>query len=497
MRKIELAGFSIPVVPVLILILVLSLGMRLAYLDRAGFNTNEARDYERALLQVKTGQLEVYGMEVFGLPARMPGPAYYYLLSIPALFSPAPWAMSLFFALCNTLAVWLLYLLVRAIWDDQRIALLAAFLYGVFPWPLRFSVQIWNPYLVAPFVILFFWLVYSWFSREHTRLGFWVFPVYGIAAQLHITCLPLVVAPLFLMFFRRDKARDIWFWLGTALTLAAVFVPFLVAEAGGGFANLRALSDGRSFQAHPEVLRIFSFAIVGGSLEMSEFISHNFGKILRRLGFPSPWAFLYFAAALASLVAMLAAYWNGWRQVREAAAQGKGLRPLVEQGTGWALMLLWLLLPLGFILLTMKPVESRYLAPMLPLLFVLLAHWWVAWLERARSLLRSRLFMAYLVAPLILFVFTLFPPLGKTSHEYPSLRQMAAVLQRKGVKEVHVHHDSRQLIAPLLHVYGIKALPRAERGRYSIQAWNNYQRRKAPETALSRHGTFVLYRSPG
>ena len=163
-------------------------------------------------------------------------PAAIYLLMLPMLFSPNPLWAAVMTALFNIIAVLIAYIFTRR-YFGRLAATIASLLFATAATAIVFSRFIWQPTLLAPFVMLFFFALF--WGVVDRRKG-WLFPallLLGICYQLHeitiILAVPLLLA--LLLAPQTVRLRDI-IWGGISLIL--IFAPYLVWEFSSKFADI-------------------------------------------------------------------------------------------------------------------------------------------------------------------------------------------------------------------------------------------------------------------
>ncbi len=163
-------------------------------------------------------------------------PAYIYLSAVMVgLFGPSVWALRLGAAVVGSLTTIPVFLLGRS-WFGLRVGLLVAWLWAITLWPVHLSRIGLRAVLLVPCLALAFWLGTR--AYRHSRRRDWLLAglVYGLAfyTYLAVRLTPLVLAGLglYLLLTRREQIGRLlrgwgWFGLGTAVTLAPLFLLFL------------------------------------------------------------------------------------------------------------------------------------------------------------------------------------------------------------------------------------------------------------------------------
>ena len=159
-----------------------------------------------------------------------------YLFTLPALLSPSPLSGAILVALCTTVAVLLTYFFTRRYYG-RLAGIIAALLYAIAFKPLVYARFIWQPNLMPPFILLFFFALF--YGVVERRKG-WLFPallLLGILYQMHeitvLLAIPLVVA--LLLAPHTFRWRDLAF---AVVGLVIVFFPYLLWEVYTHFIDL-------------------------------------------------------------------------------------------------------------------------------------------------------------------------------------------------------------------------------------------------------------------
>lgn len=159
-----------------------------------------------------------------------------YLFTLPALLNPNPLSGAILVSLCTMFAVLLTYFFTRRYYG-RLAGTIAALLYATAFKPLVYARFIWQPNLMPPFTLLFFFALF--YGVVERRKG-WLFPallLLGILYQMHeitvLLALPLVVA--LLLAPHTYRWRDLAF---AVVGLVIIFFPYLLWEVYTHFIDL-------------------------------------------------------------------------------------------------------------------------------------------------------------------------------------------------------------------------------------------------------------------
>jgi hypothetical protein len=175
-------------------------------------------------------------------------PAVIYLFILPATLSANPIWGAILVGLFNVMAVLLTYIFVRRYYG-RIAAIIASLLYATASNTLFYSRFIWQQNLIAPFAVLFIFVLF--WGVVDRRKG-WLFPallLLGILIQLHETTVILSVVLLVALLLAPGTVR----WRDLALGIASlllIFFTYLLWEFSTKFADLNVLLRVEKLPAH-------------------------------------------------------------------------------------------------------------------------------------------------------------------------------------------------------------------------------------------------------
>ncbi len=253
-----------------LLLLAIGGGIRLWASEHARFTGDES-DYWAKSRQVATGQfLPIYGPEITGSAAKLPGPAYYYLMAIPQALSASPRAGNLFVIALHLLSGWLLFCMARSA-RSERAGLIALALFMLAPWDILYSDRIWGSCVVPAWGALALYATHR--SRDSTAWQGILLFVSAVLPQLHLSVPVLWLVCIVLLILRPPKKIGYKaLGIASALTVLA-YAPPLIAELTSGFANSQAiLAKGGGAEtvdyALLNPLRVLGYMVLYGSGEI-------------------------------------------------------------------------------------------------------------------------------------------------------------------------------------------------------------------------------------
>ena len=216
-------------------ILLVGAWARLSGLDLGWFILDQARDTIEAI-KIASGQsFPLVGPVAQGLYSL--GPLYYYLLAIPFWFSKDPSGGILFLSLLNLFAVYLTYKFGKAFFNE-RVGLIAAALYALFPMAVVSSKALWNPGFIPFFTILFCYALFRFLVGGSPWGLVGALVVLACLLQIHLTALALGLLLLVGFVLLRPALPLKHLILGLFLFLL-LYAPFITFEVAQGFEGLR------------------------------------------------------------------------------------------------------------------------------------------------------------------------------------------------------------------------------------------------------------------
>src|SRR5438067_22559 len=184
-------------------------------------------------------------------------PVVIYLLMIPAALSANPLWATVMVGLFNTFAVLLTYLFTRRYYG-RLAGIIAGLLYAAAAKPLNYSRFIWQQNMLAPFVVLFIFVLF-WGVVER-RKG-WLFPavfLLGVIYQLHeisaVLVIPLLVA--LVLAPGTVRRRDLFLAL---ISLLVIFSPYILWEYSSRFADVHIVLNMAKLHAHIDSNAIYFY----------------------------------------------------------------------------------------------------------------------------------------------------------------------------------------------------------------------------------------------
>jgi len=220
----------------LILIIILASLLRIPFLDQfpTGITIDEAGQGYSAYSILKTGKDEWGDF----LPINPRGfgdykpPVYMYLL-VPsiALFGLTEFAVRLPSAIAGILTVIMTYLLVRDLFKNRKLALLASFFIAISPWHIYYSRLGWESNVGLMFFILGIWLFIKGLEKSSLMsLSVISLGLAGMSYHSFKLLVPLIVVCLIIIFRNELKAVK-----KSSLIAASVFIMIFVLILGYGF----------------------------------------------------------------------------------------------------------------------------------------------------------------------------------------------------------------------------------------------------------------------
>lgn len=391
--------------PALGLALLVGAALRLLWLGDTSFLGDQAQ-----LLAVAQSAAQHHALILTGIPSSLGSlnpPASTWLYA-PFALAGGPLGATIFTALANIAAITLLYAL-AARYLNRLAAFCAALLYATASGPVHYARFIWQQNLLAPVVLLFFWVMLRAVVERRRGWLAWAVLLCGVAIELHPTAAPLLgLIAVGLAFTWRDLRRRDLLW--TAAVIVVLLGPTILWEAlshGYDLAGATRFSQGRAVidtWALTYLLQLIQPATSGAYGPASAYVA--VGRDVAFIGVILEVALI---GAQLWLIAALAAPWA------RARAGMAGLRAaLADARWRFALCLaLWEALPLALMLRHTRPVEPHYVLVILPAVYLCIgaalawaAEWLRGWLARPRPqpLANARMVVVSALVSLVVLV---------------------------------------------------------------------------------------------
>ncbi len=359
-----------------------------------------------------------------------------YLFMLPALLNPSPLSGAILVAICSTIAVLLTYFFTRRYYG-RLAGTIAALLYATAYKPLVYTRFIWQPNLMPPFILLFFFALF--YGVVERRKG-WLFPallLLGILYQMHeisvLLAIPLVVA--LLLAPHTFRWRDIAF---AAIGLVIVFFPYLLWEVYTHFTDLHTILTLAKQHARidGQALNFYQGFLTPNKLQPADthVLPHRLTLLFSWLQYAMP--ALVILGLLSIVFAFIAPRLWGETKTDTGSAEEKSstesLRPSEEQGDrkglpymfvntlqslqadryrcGLIILLAWQIVPLLILSRHAIDLHTQYFFMLLPGPFVFIGIFFshvVNWLRKQKGWLYQTRIVLYALAFLLIAAQTL------------------------------------------------------------------------------------------
>lgn len=282
-------------------LLVLAVSVRLWCVGHARFTSEEATFWGMARNIATFTSATSYGPALTGSEAMHPGPLFYFVMAVPALFGRSPWLGGAFVALLHGLAGYLGYDLARSMRGPRAgLIFLALFLFA--PWDVLYGDRVWLSCVAPVWGTAMLWSAHK--SAEPAREGgerarefhqaLFVFLAL-VCPQFHMSA-PLGWAACFVvLYFARPFSVS---RRAVALGAFGAFLAYLspiIWELTHGLSNTRAIlrhGGGRASAAAvlASPLRVFGYAVLYASGEVGYHFERGYWRVFDEAQF-------YFSAA--------------------------------------------------------------------------------------------------------------------------------------------------------------------------------------------------------
>ncbi len=218
----------------------------------------------------------VYGPEITGSAAHLPGALYYYLMAVPQLLGASPRFGAVMVIVGHLLAAWLLYLLLEET-RGPTTALVGLAFAVITPWDVLYSDRIWGSCVVP---ILGSIAIYAAVrARDSGRWQTVLIAINLVLPQLHLSSPVLWIACGTIVLLRPPGRWNRRAVLAALAIVVIAYAPMGIAELASGFSNTRmifAKAGGQEPWSKVVLipLEMIGYAIFYGSAELS----YHFGR---------------------------------------------------------------------------------------------------------------------------------------------------------------------------------------------------------------------------
>ncbi len=224
------------------MLFVVAATIRLLLLHTARFGGDEALFFGIGMDIVEFKSWPLLGTQITDGAARLPGPAFLYLMALPLVVARAPEAQYAFVELLGAVTVVVFWAALRRPYGERG-AFVAAMFMACSPWATLYADRTWNPNVMPFFVVTAMWCAWQLRQNPRSRSALVWWPLLAVLPQLHMSA-PVAWAGLVVLAGRnwldrsalRERRRE--HAIGLLLALA-LYVPLLVHELGSDFGNTR------------------------------------------------------------------------------------------------------------------------------------------------------------------------------------------------------------------------------------------------------------------
>jgi len=223
----------------LVLILLLAAGLRLWGLNQypAGLNADEAAIGYNVYSLILTGKDEhgnSWPLHFKSFGDYKPGLYFYLVLPLVKLLGLNVWAVRLPSAILGIASVWLIFLLVKELFDDETLSLIAAFFLAISPWHLHFSRGGWEVNFATFLILLGTWLFFK--GLKQAKFFPWSVLAYILSFYTYHSArivVPLLGLGLVILYrnkiFKRTNRQAI---VASGILAAIIFFPLVYGFLG-------------------------------------------------------------------------------------------------------------------------------------------------------------------------------------------------------------------------------------------------------------------------
>ncbi len=414
------------------------------------FSINDEVSAFRAALSFLAGEDRAYylGQPNFS-EGHAPGPAWslFWIATFKLGANSADKALFVVVIL-NTVLIYLVYRLARQFLQPGY-ALLSVFLFATSPWPVYYSVGLWNPIPLAFLGVLLFLSLWRVTQIENSRVIFWVCLIAALIPQFHMIGIFYLPAVLLVIYISSARINRKHFILGIVAG-CAIYLPYMIGEIQHDWENTR-LVLGASKQWSFSALKIITAPMTVLSNHPGRWAGDEFHEFTT---FGNIWFGSYYILIVINLISMILAgtfiFWVIKRFFSQASLFR--LRKAFKQRPTITFVVILMVLPLLLFALTGQNYSTRYTIIILPLLFLLPA-WFLQEAENSKfkRIVKSLMPIMVIINIYLLVVFNIHSSeeINNGSYLVSTFRKMEAIrlnIKAHAGEDVYIKIDASDYI---------------------------------------------------
>jgi hypothetical protein len=222
-----------------VVVLLVAMLLRVSLLESARLTGDEARDWSYTSQIAAGKQFPVLGLHLTDGTAKLPGPAFFYLMALPSVFSRQAEAQFLFVEVLGALGALAFWGAMRRPFGEGP-AFAAGLLVAASPWAALYADRTWNPNVMVPFAFLSLLAASKLRDAPSSKWLMVLAPSLAVMLHIHMSAPVFWVAmiPVVLPTVRSWRRRTLLAALGLVLLL---YLPYIGYELYTGFANTKQL----------------------------------------------------------------------------------------------------------------------------------------------------------------------------------------------------------------------------------------------------------------
>jgi len=224
----------------LILIILVALFLRFYKFDLIEFKGDEVHYLWTAKNVIENHQLPLLGIRA---SIGVYNPAIFdYFIILFSFLSRSPLFITAIIAFINVLAIFLCYFFLKR-YFSERIAIIACLLFATSPYAVIYSRKLWPQNILPIFVISFMFCFYKLVFERNQKYIVWSIVLLAFFAQIHMSGLFFSPFVILIYFFSRELRRGkLLFFAGLGLAVVT-FLPYTYYELTHNFENLHAFLE--------------------------------------------------------------------------------------------------------------------------------------------------------------------------------------------------------------------------------------------------------------
>lgn len=379
--------------PLLLLIIFLGLMLRASGLfwGQAYSYFGQGDGIEAYSVAVDFGRGETRALYV-GQPnyndnSKLPGPLWTAFCFLGLRYGGSVYGVLAIIVALNTVLIYLVYLL-----TERTVGVTAGLWAAVFtaasPWPVYYSVGIYNPNVMAFLGVLLCLSLWQTIQHDHSRSIACVVLLLVASTQVHMSGLMMIPAAMLVLALSPVRLSIGWLSVGLVASFA-LYLPYVMGEMANGWQNTHGMLSGKGRHSW-DCLKVFSVPpglLLNWVPQWTRSMA-DYREMARACC--GSYVFVVLLSLLSLVMTVLVILGVSWKVRSVAKGFLRSPRECFRNSPGILFLAIMVIVPLGLALASRKPFHTRYNLAILAPMFALAGAGAAVWLENGAAARKRR-----------------------------------------------------------------------------------------------------------